>query len=80
MTFFRYVDRQKQRIRDRHASEEIVTLGGENLVRGGDFLGGAECAERAEKEIERLFSKLDGMRGLNKNERARFARRTADAV
>ena len=84
MTFFGYVDRQKQMIRRRHAGEEVlITRGGSRLIREGDCALSCTdfCDENFDdscdenKTVEQLLRELMELPGLNTAERARFARR-----
>ena len=88
MTYFGYVDRQKQLIRNRHAGEEIILVRGESvIIREGERAFAVPCAcaaapcnaaprdERQDegKSVEQLLKELSEMKGLNRIERERFA-------
>ena len=83
MTFFGYVDRQKELIRGRHAGEEIVVVGGrtEAVMQTEAAFRPAEkiMADTACKSTEELLKELGAMKGLNRRERERFYK-TASAV
>lgn len=86
MTFFGYVNRQKEIIRGRHAGEEVLFVRGgnkiiaegegafgENIIfsRGESF--GEHRACEGKKSVEQLLKELSEMKGLNRKERERFA-------
>lgn len=86
MTYFNYIQRQRQLIRDRHSGEEVLFACGQTYtVRQGEHF--ADCAtgcargaheeqyraECAAKPVEELLRELSAMKGLNRRERERFA-------
>ena len=92
MTYFGYVDRQKQLIRNRHAGEEVILVrGGSVIIREGEraFVGqgpwaAAPCKaargsgrQDAGKPVEPLLPELSEMKGLNRMEREHFAAKAA---
>ena len=87
MTYFGYVDRQKQLIRNRHAGEEVILVRGESvLIREGERAFAVPCAcaaaprnERQDdgKSVEQLLKELSEMKGLNRMEREHFAAKAA---
>ena len=88
MTFFGYVDRQKELIRNRHAGEEIFMVRGKaevvrqdesNLSREEKINADAAFRQSEYKSAEQIFRELNALKGLNRRERERFFK-AADAV
>ncbi len=88
MTFFGYVDRQKELIRNRHSGEEIISMRGKTeIVREGEgafrrsenIISDVALRSAEFKSSEQIFRELNAMKGLNRRERERFFK-AADAV
>ena len=86
MTFFGYVNRQKEIIRGRHAGEEVLFVRGgnkiiaegegafgENIIFSRSESFGEHRACEGKKSVEQLLKELSEMKGLNRKERERFA-------
>ncbi|MCD7728795.1 MAG: hypothetical protein LUI60_02640 [Clostridia bacterium] len=65
MTFATYVERQKSIIREKHLGEEHFIIGGQEVPL---------------KSREQILREIEGMRGLNKNERGEYPSRRAQRV
>ena len=79
MNFFSYVERQKGIIRGRHDGEEIlISRGQARIIKEGEQMRTESfCSEEKVSHMtsEQILSAIDAMKGLNRRERERFARK-----
>lgn len=73
MTVLNYINNQRKSIRDRHEGELFVYFACGAVVQ-------AECEAPAARSgrarsAEEILAELDGLKGLNKRERAAYSRR-----